>query len=308
MNSGNNMDTDEYPISASRTDVLPPGVASSAVRVDLAARSHVGKVRPNNEDHFLVVRFHRALQTLLTNLPEGLLPERAEEGGYGMVVADGMGGMAAGEVASQLAIRTLIDLALATPDWVLKKGTPEIERVMQRMAERYRRVDEALSEEAQADPGLSGMGTTMTLACSIGSDLVLAHVGDSRAYLMRDGELHLLTRDHTLVQELVDRGVVRPEDASTHPFRHVLTRYLGGGKGNIVTEEVQRISVADADQLLLCTDGLTDMVDATSIRAILQSSASSDDACQALVDLALQKGGKDNVTVVLARYRVTPDL
>ena len=307
MNAGHNLDTDEYPISTSPTDGPPPRVASATVRADLAGLSDVGRVRPNNEDHFLVVRFDRALQTLLTNLPEGLVPPRAEEVGYGMVVADGMGGMAAGEVASRLAIRTLVDLALSTPDWVLKKGTPEIERVMQRMAERYRRVDEALSEEAQADPGLSGMGTTMTLACSIGSDLVLAHVGDSRAYLMRSGELHLLTRDHTLVQELVDRGVVRPEDASTHPFRHVLTRYLGGGRGDIVTEEVQRISLADADQLLLCTDGLTDLVDATTIGAILRSAVSSKDACETLVEAALQKGGKDNVTVVLARYRFAPE-
>jgi serine/threonine protein phosphatase PrpC len=307
MNAGHNMDTDEYPIPTSQTDVPSPGDPSSAAWVDLAARSHAGMVRPNNEDHFLVVRFDRALQTLLTNLPEGLVPPRAEEVGYGMVVADGMGGMAAGEVASRLAIRTMIDLALATPDWVLKKGTPEIERVMRRMAERYRRVDEALSEEAEADPGLSGMGTTMTLACSISSDLVLAHVGDSRAYLMRGGELHLLTRDHTLVQELVDRGVVRPEDASTHPFRHVLTRYLGRGKGDIVTEDVQRVSLADGDQLLLCTDGLTEMVDATTIRAVLRSASSSDDACQTLVDLALQQGGKDNVTVVLARYRFAPE-
>ena len=226
-----NRDTDEHPVVASQIDEQARQSDSTAVHIDLAALSDRGKVRPKNEDHFLVVRFHRALQTLLTNLPDGLVPDRTEEGGYGMVVADGMGGMAAGEVASQLAIRTLINLVLATPDWVLKTGKPEIERVMQRMAERYRRVDEALSEEAQADPGLSGMGTTLTLACNIGSDLVLAHVGDSRAYLVRNGELHRLTHDHTLVQELVDRGVVRPEYAATHPFRHVLTRNLGGDRG-----------------------------------------------------------------------------
>src|SRR6516162_1738815 len=127
MNAGHNLDTDEYRIWTTPTDVRSPGVTSAAVQVDLAARSHAGRVRPNNEDHFLVVRFDRALQTLLTNLPEGLVPPRAEEVGYGMVVADGMGGMAAGEVASRLAIRTLVDLALSTPDWVLKKGTPEIE-------------------------------------------------------------------------------------------------------------------------------------------------------------------------------------
>jgi len=306
MNAGHNLDTDEYPISTSPTDGPPPRVASATVRADLAGLSDVGRVRPNNEDHFLVVRFDRALQTLLTNLPEGLVPPRAEEVGYGMVVADGMGGMAAGEVASRSAIRTLINLALATPDWVMMKEGPEIERVMQRMAERYRRVDAALREEAQADPGLAGMGTTMTLACSLGANLILAHVGDSRGYLLRGGALHSLTRDHTLVQELVDRGVVRPEQAAQHPFRQFLTRALGGGGGEIEAE-VQHLLLADADQLLLCTDGLTDMVDATSIGAILQSSASSDDACQALVELALQKGGKDNVTVVLARYRFAPE-
>ena len=297
----NNMDTDECPVVAAQIEEQAGPSDSAAVHIDVAALSDRGKVRPKNEDHFLVVRFHRALQTLLTNLPDGLVPDRTEEGGYGMVVADGMGGMAAGEVASQLAIRTLINLVLATPDWVLKTGKPEIERVMQRMDERYRRVSAALREEAQADARLSGMGTTMTLACNIGTDLVLAHVGDSRAYLVHNGELHRMTRDHTLLQELVDREIVRPEHATTHPFRHVLTRYLGG-EGGELKAEVQSVSLADADQLLLCTDGLTDMVDDTTIGAILRSAASANDACQQLVTLALQNGGKDNVTVVLARF------
>jgi protein phosphatase len=302
MNASNDRDTDEYTVSPSRTNVPSPQVPSSAVQVDLAALSHTGKVRPNNEDHYLVVRFNRAMQTLLTNLPESLIPLRAEEVGYGLVVADGMGGMAGGEVASGLAIRTLLSLALATPDWILMGGVPEIERLMQRTAERYRRIDAALREEAQADPSLAGMGTTMTVAVSLGADLILGHVGDSRAYLFRRGALHLLTRDHTLVRELVERGIVHPEQTVQHPFRHVLTRALGMGKGG-GEAEVQRVSLADGDQILLCTDGLTDMVDSPTIAAILQSSASATDACQALVELALQKGGKDNVTVALARYR-----
>src|SRR6516162_8090157 len=135
--NANNMDTDEYQVVASQIDEQARQSDSAAVHIDLAALSDRGKVRPKNEDHFLVVRFHRALQTLLTNLPDGLVPDRTEEGGYGMVVADGMGGMAAGEVASQEAIRTLINLVIATPDWVMKKGKPESERVMQRMADRY---------------------------------------------------------------------------------------------------------------------------------------------------------------------------
>jgi PPM family protein phosphatase len=302
MKHSSDMDTDEYPILASLTDASAPRPDSAAVQVELAALSDPGKVRPNNEDHFLVVRIHRALQTLLTNLPAGLVPAHAEEVGYAMVVADGMGGMAAGEVASRLAIRTLVNLALATPDWVLKSGEAESERVMQRMAERYRRVDAILREEAQTDPSLAGMGTTMTLACNLGADLILTHVGDSRAYLVRGGELHLLTHDHTLVQELVDRGVVHPEHAATHLFRHVLTRALGARKGE-TEAEVRRISLAHEDQLLLCTDGLTDMVDVRTIGDILRSAASANEACQKLVASALDNGGKDNVTVVLARYR-----
>lgn len=306
MHTSHDKDTDEYPVLGSRMEMEFPRSDSAAVQIDLAALSHPGKVRPNNEDHFLVVRFHRALQTVLTNLPDGLIPVRTEEGGYGMIVADGMGGMAAGEVASRLAIRTLINLALSTPDWVLKTGEPEIERVMQRMAERYQRVGATLREEAQANARLSGMGTTMTLACTVGTDLVLAHVGDSRAYLMSNGELHLLTRDHTLVQELVDRGVVRSEDAATHPFRHVLTRCLGGNEGEIEAE-VQRVTLSDADQVLLCTDGLNDMVDDATIGAILRSATSANEACQTLLTLALENGGRDNVTVVVARFRISSE-
>src|SRR5262249_20380728 len=152
MNPTDNMDTAEFPILASHSDALSPWSASAAVQVDLAAESHQGKVRPNNEDHFLVIRYNRAFQTQLSNLPEGFIPLRAEEVGSGMVVAGGMGGSAAGEVASRLGIRTILNLALTTPDWIMMKGGPESVRVMQRMAERYRRVDAALREEAQADP------------------------------------------------------------------------------------------------------------------------------------------------------------
>jgi protein phosphatase len=302
MNPSDDMNTDESPALASQSDALWPQSDTAAVQVELAARSDQGNVRPNNEDHFLVVRFHRALETLLTNLPDGLIPVRTKDVGYGMVVADGMGGMAAGEVASREAIRILINLMLTTPDWIMRRGDRELELVMQRMAERYRRVHAALREEAQANPKLSGMGTTMTLACSLGADLILTHVGDSRAYLVHDGQLHLLTHDHTLVQDLVDQGVVRPEAAATHPFRRILTRDLGGRKGEIEAE-TRRITLADQDQLLLCTDGLTDMVDTRTIGEILRSAVSANDACQVLVNKALQNGGKDNVTVVLARYR-----
>ena len=166
----------------------PPGPLSSPVQVDVAGLSHPGKVRPDTEDHFLVLRFGRFLEPLATNLPAAQAPSRCEDIGYVMAVADGMGGHAAGEEASKLALTTLVGLVLDTPDWFLRMDDPPAaEEVMRRAAERFGRIDHALADEAAEDPKLHGLGTTLTLAASLGWDLLLAHVGDSRAYLLRGG-------------------------------------------------------------------------------------------------------------------------
>jgi protein phosphatase len=295
-------DTVEIPSPTSTPESLWPYTGSSQIQVDLAALSHPGLVRKVNEDHYLVARFSRAMDPLLTNLPPDHLPGRAEEVAYGLVVADGVGGEAAGEVASRMAIATLISLILHTPDWILSDGEREAELVMDRMAERYRRIDAVLRARSSSEPALAGMGTTMTLAGSLGASLVIGHIGDSRVYLLRGGYLVQLTRDHTLVQSLVERGQLSAAEAATHPFRHVLTRSLGGQEGGL-KGDFQRAWLADGDQLLLCTDGLTGMVDDATIAAVLGHAASADEACRELVATALKNGGKDNVTVVLARYR-----
>jgi serine/threonine protein phosphatase PrpC len=307
MNERHGVDTEDYKAPPSPLEIQPPENTSARVQVDLAALSHQGKVRDNNEDHFLVVRVERSLQTLMTNLPEGLLPERFEEVGYGMLVADGMGGHMAGEVASRLAITTLVNLVLHTPDWIFLRGEQEAEMVMERMAERYRVVDAAVREHAQTDASLVGMGTTMTMACSLGSMLVVAHIGDSRVYLFREGQCHQLTRDHTMVQGLVDLGIIPPDQVAGHRLKHALTRVIGTGE-SLGEAEVQQLSLSDQDQILLCTDGLSDLVKPPAIAAILQEAQSSKEACQRLVDQALENGGKDNVTVVLARYHWPEDL
>jgi serine/threonine protein phosphatase PrpC len=302
MKPPDGLDTAEYILPPPAARVLPPADISARVQVDLAALSHQGKVRENNEDHFLVSRGERSLETVMTNLPSGLFPPRFAEVGYGMLVADGMGGHQAGEIASRLAISTFVNLILNTPEWFMRVGKPEAERVMERMAERYRIVDATVREKARTDPALLGMGTTMTLACSLGPMLVLAHVGDSRVYLFRAGQCHLLTRDHTLAQDLVDLGVFQPEQGGWHYFKHSLTRALGTGL-RPGEPEVQQLTLADLDQVLLCTDGLTDMVPQQMMAAILGNAKTSEEACGRLVDAALDNGGKDNVTVVLARYR-----
>jgi protein phosphatase len=294
-------DTVEIPIEAVAPREPWPQSDTAQVQVDVAALSHPGLVRDNNEDHYLVLRFGRTLETLLTNLAADQLPARSDEVGYCLVVADGIGGAAAGELASQMAITTLVSLILNTPDWILSSDEPGIRQVIGRMAERYRRIQAALRYQGSGDPELAGMGTTMTLACSMGARLVLGHIGDSRAYLFRRGELCQLTRDHTLVQSMIDQGQLTAEQAATHPWRHVLTRSLGAAGDNF-EGDFDSAWLADGDQLLLCTDGLTDMVDSAGIASVLREAASSKDGCQALVDAALNNGGQDNVTVVLARY------
>ena len=296
-------DTSEMVVSAPaspKTRRVDP--ASSMVEADIAALSHTGHVRTNNEDHYLVVRAERSLQTMMTNLIEGSLPERFDEVAFGMLVADGMGGYAAGEVASSQALIKLVELAVETPDWVMRMERREnAETVMRRMTERFRKVDSALRVDAESDPSLVGMGTTLTVVVSLGAELFVGHIGDSRAYLFRHGRLHQLTRDNTLAQELIDAGIARAEDTATQAMRHVLTAALATGEQ--ADPQVQRFHLSDGDQVLLCTDGLTGMVRDETIATILHDADSATKACQTLIDLALAAGGSDNTTAIVARYR-----
>jgi protein phosphatase len=291
----------EFELPFAAVDQGRPRPLSSLVRVHFGARSEVGKVRPTNEDHYLVSCYARSMRTLTTNLPDGLVPLRFDENGYLMVVADGMGGMAAGELASSMAIAIGINLSLENPTWILKVTAPGAEELMERVRERFRTIDDMLTKRARADASLHGMGTTLTAAISVGADLFLFHVGDSRVYLLRDGDLHRLTRDHTLAQALADAGRITPEEVSTHHARHILTKFIGGHSGR-VDAQVEHLPLADGDRLLLCTDGLTEMVTDAQIAGVLRRVEDADEAAQALVDLALEGGGRDNVTVVLARY------
>jgi protein phosphatase len=276
---------------------------SSRVQVDLAALSHPGKVHSSNEDHFHVSRLERSFKTLLTNLPTGSVPDRAVETVYGMLIADGMGGRTAGEMASRQAIMALVELVLETPDWIMRLNADRALTINERMADRFQRVKEALVQCAEDNPRLYGMGTTLTLAASLGVDMLICHVGDCRVYLLRQGWLQRLTRDQTLVQALVDAGTIPPEEAARHPLRHVLMDVLSSTE-NKANMALDWIRLMDADQILLCSDGLTDMVKEESIGQALQHADTAQAACQLLVDEALASGGRDNITVIVARYRI----
>jgi PPM family protein phosphatase len=300
--SSNPDDTDDF-ISLDPS-AAPPRPPAERVLVNIAALTNPGLVRPNNEDVYLTVRGYRAFETLSTNLPPGYIPTRSEEGLYGMLVADGMGGESAGEVASRLAAATLIHLVLDTPDWILKSGSWTDDAILDRIASRYREVNALLQERALAYPDLAGMGTTLTTAHNVGRDLFVGHVGDSRAYLFRSDDLIQLTRDHTCAQELADMGVISQDRVMTHHLRHVLTRVLGA-PAHRMEADVQRVRLSDGDQVLLCSDGLINQVDDVNIGTVLRTAKTASDACQDLINLALASGGKDNITVVLARFRFT---
>jgi protein phosphatase len=299
------LETAEYQclVSPSAQDTSRLKPESTTVRAAFGAVSHAGKVRPKNEDHFLVFRLGRNQEALLTNIPADQLPEHTGEAGYSMIVADGMGGMAAGEVASRLAITTALKLVHKSPKWGFKINQKEARELFERINCYIREIDKTLTERADADPRLFGMGTTLTAAFSMGVDLFIIHLGDSRAYLYRNGELQRLTKDHTMAQAMADAGYIAPEDVRRHARRNTLTNYLGGRHGK-VKADLRWLRLRDGDRLLLCTDGLTEMVDDRSIERILHERDEPRDAAQALLDEALEQGGKDNVTVIVARYEI----
>jgi len=279
---------------------------SARTAVDVGALSHTGKLRATNQDSFLVMRIGREIETLLTNLPAGNFTDHHSEVAYGMLVADGVGGSAGGEVASRTAISALLDLAIQTPDWIFNVDDEGAQAIMSRRKERFDRLREALDESEALDPDLAGMATTMTAAVSLGANLIISHVGDSRAYLFTHGQLVRLTKDQTMAQLLADLGVISPEEVDRHYARHVLTAAIKA-EGQKADVELHHIRLASGDRLLLCSDGLTEMVSDDDIAAILKRPAPASESCQALIDAALAAGGTDNVTVVLASYQIPED-
>jgi protein phosphatase len=295
MSASPNADTDEFPAVE---DVLARhfGPSPPPVRVTFGALSHPGLVRHNNEDHYLVVERRRTRSVLLTNLPAGAL-RPADDVGYLLAVADGIGGAAFGELASALALSSGWDQSPGAIKWTWVVTDREVADLKERVELVFRRIDEALRERARQEPACAGMGTTLTGAYTVGPEAFIGHVGDSRAYLCRAGRLAQLTRDHTVAQLARDIGLP-VVDRSWH---HTLTQCLGG-VGEEARADFHHVRLADGDRLLLCTDGLTSMVPDAEIAAALGRPAPPQEQAQGLVDAALRRGGRDNVTAVVAHY------
>jgi serine/threonine protein phosphatase PrpC len=279
---------------------------STMTRVDIAARTDRGKVRQNNEDAYLVFRSGRFLERVQSSIPEGELASRYDVGGYVMAVADGMGGASAGEVASREALKEALRLILRSPRWLLsledqETRDSEIRAFFDRTKAYFAGMHGELVRMGSADPNVAGMGTTVTVAYSLGLDLFVVHVGDSRVYVQHKENLHRVTRDHTLAQTLADVGAIKQEDVGSHPERHVLTQVVGG-RGGWIRAETHHVRLRAGDTVLVCSDGLTGPVPEEEIAETLASAPSAAAACDSLVALALDHGAPDNVTVIVARY------
>jgi serine/threonine protein phosphatase PrpC len=275
--------------------------------VEIAARSDRGRKRENNEDTYLVYRTGRFVERISSNIPESALASQYEDGGYLMAVADGMGGMRAGEIASREALLAGFRLVLRAPRWLLNLDDPatrqtEIEAFFERVHGYLAGMHAELLHQMKDDPSKTGMGTTYTAAYSVGFDLFIVHIGDSRAYVFQEGALRRLTRDHTLAQRLADQGAIPQEEVSTHPQRHVLTRVVGGS-GGWFRAEIHHTRLRAGDVVLVCTDGLTGVVPDEEIARVLKSASPCENTCDSLLGTALERGAPDNVTLIVARYR-----
>jgi protein phosphatase len=256
-----------------------------------AGRTDVGKQRARNEDQFLVARLGRWLSIDATSV--GTARELTSPQGALLVVADGMGGHGGGDVASAVALDAFVQHSLLEMPWLAAGTTTgdallrgDIDRFVASCQERL----VAVAERKKLPPKL---GTTLTAAYLQGTRLVLAHVGDSRAYLWRAGKLARLTHDHTLGAQLADRGAPAPN------LDHILVNAIGGS-ADVPHAEMSAVAIAPGDRVLLCSDGLHGPVDEATIGAILEHARSAAEAVDRLIDAALERGAPDNVTAVAA--------
>lgn len=247
-----------------------------AIHSSAAARSDVGKSRSANEDYFAI---------------------RPESGLF--LVADGMGGHGNGEVASQLVTLSVCETIEALPrkSWLGKNSSEPFGDELRGALER---ANQAIFQAVAKNDELVGMGATMVAMMSGAETAVIAHVGDSRGYRFRAGELEQLTLDHTWVRQQVSAGALSPDEARSHPFRNVVTRALGGEAKLVVDQTVHDVQAGDL--FLLCTDGLTGVLEDEEIGAILGGGGTLDARCATLIGAANDGGGPDNVTALLVSF------
>jgi protein phosphatase len=272
-------------------------------KIDCFGQTDIGKVRDTNEDQFLIADLNKSMlihQTSLSHEDHTRLFGGSQ--GQLLLVADGMGGHAAGKQASTIAVQSLAHYVLNIMPWFFRlQGHQEndlIDELKAALEEGQKSIENAVAGHAER----RGMGTTLTMAYISWPRLYVVHAGDSRCYLFRTAKLEQITTDHTMAQKLVEHGVLPPEQVRESRWSHVLWNCLGGGSHEL-SAEVYKAQLRVGDILLLCTDGLTIGVQDDQIRTILGQPRQAEETCRALVDAANEAGGRDNITVVVAHFR-----
>ena len=269
--------------------------------IDVFGLTDQGKVRKENQDQFLIASLHKTMQIQSTSLPPERLPElMSESRGFVFLVADGVGGMPGGQHASGTALSAIAHYVTHTMRLYYHHDPDEESKFLADLQESVLHSHSLLRAEGEADPLREGMATTLTLVAVLWPRAYVVHVGDSRLYILREGRLDQITKDQTMAQALVDAGVLDSANLERSPFKSILSSAVGGSQATPMT------TVTDVrwdDVMLLCTDGLTKHVTEAEIQQHLTDVHSAELICRKLVDLALERGGSDNVTVVAGRLK-----
>ncbi|MEO7963011.1 MAG: protein phosphatase 2C domain-containing protein [Gemmatimonadaceae bacterium] len=266
--------------------------------LDVFGMTHQGKVRAENQDHFLIASLHKQMRVHQTSLPDSGVKGSEERLAFLAMVADGVGGGLAGEEASRYALEAVAEYVTNSTHCYYTAESSDDDAFRMTLEAAAFRAHETLNGRSQGDPARRGMATTLTLLIGVWPRLYLLQVGDSRYYMLRGSELTQVTRDQTMAQELIDLGVLRRSDKQVERFTHVLSSAIGGTQtAPVVTGVANDWGVVH----LLCSDGLTKHVSDERIREHLMTMTSSKQVCEGLLQDALDGGGRDNITLIVGR-------
>jgi len=271
----------------------PSSGPEGEIRVRAFAKTDVGQIREHNEDNFLVADLSKRLRGLLASNCDGTVGQH----GFLFAVCDGMGGAAAGEIASQLAVDVLYEQMSAIASNSRPLSRDDLARRLVRSIEE---AGQKIFHEAKLDRTRRGMGTTVTAAALMDNFLFLAQVGDSRAYILREGELVQVTRDQSLVNQLIEAGQLTEEEAETYEHNNIILQALGTSE--TVQVDLTFCELHGGDKLLLCSDGLSGMVRFDEIREVLRTAPDPASVCSILTERANLAGGHDNITVIVTQF------
>ncbi len=281
---------------------MPATPAKVTTSLDVYGLTHPGKVRPNNEDHFLVCALERKIEIYHTSLPDPSMLGRSEGLAFLALVADGVGGARAGEEASRIALEHVTRYVSQSLNCYYTTDPDDDESFVRELEEAAMKVHAEISAEAEQDTERRGMATTLTLWLGVGTSAYLLQVGDSRCYIVQDDELIQISRDQTMAEEFVDAGVIKRDDAAFSRWTNVLSSAIGGPQA---APKVTRVTQSIGSIGLMCSDGLTRHVSDERIRDRLLNMTSARECCELLLQDALDAGGEDNITIIAGRPKPT---